>query len=125
MLARIFLGINALAIGSIGALYLYDPNILLARYDLETGSAGMDNMIRSTYGGVFAGAALIFLIGLLKESSRRGALGFAFLFMTGSAVGRIASIMSVGAPPAAIMPLLYYELAAAAIALFLYLRAQN
>jgi hypothetical protein len=125
MIVRLYLGLNALSIGLIGLLYLYDPNLLLARYGLETGSAGMDNMLRSTYGGVFVGAAGIFLLGVLDGARRRGALGFAAIFMAGSALGRIASIVSVGAPPAAILPLLYYEIAAAIIGVFLYLRTSR
>ena len=122
MIARIVLALNTISIGLIGIFYLYNPNLLLARYGLETGSAGMDNMLRSTYGGVFVGAAAIFLLGVLSRERRRDALGFLFIFMTGSAAGRIASIAAVGMPPASIMPLLYYECAAAIIALILYLR---
>lgn len=125
MIAKIYLALNAISIGLIGLLYLYDPNLLLARYDLETGSAGMDNMLRSTYGGVFIGAAGIFLLGLLSPKRRRDAIGFAVIFMAGSAAGRLASIASVGAPPASIMPLLYYECAAAVIGLILYLRSKG
>lgn len=124
MIARIYLALNTLSIGLIGILYLYDPNLLLARYGLETGSAGMDNMLRSTYGGVFVGASAIFLLGLLSPKQRRDAIGFAAIFMAGSAAGRIASIVSVGAPPSSIMPLLYYECAAAVIGLLLYLRTK-
>ncbi len=122
MIARVVLAVNTISIGLIGIFYLYNPNLLLARYGLETGSAGMDNMLRSTYGGVFVGAAAIFLLGVLSRERRRDALGFLFIFMTGSAAGRIASIAAVGMPPASIMPLLYYECAAAIIALILYLR---
>lgn len=124
MIAKIYLALNAISIGLIGLLYLYDPNVLLARYGLETGSAGMDNMIRSTYGGVFVGAAAIFLLGILSRKHRHGALGFATIFMAGSALGRLASIAAVGAPPASIMPLLYYECAAAFFGLILYLRSR-
>ena len=123
MLTRLYLGFNALAIGSIGLVYLYDPNILLARYGLETGSAGMDNMIRSTYGGVFVGAAVIFLLGVLDVRRRRDIVAFTAIFMAGSAIGRIASIAAAGTPPATVMPLLYYECAAALIGLLLFLRA--
>ncbi len=122
MLTRLYLGFNALAIGSIGLVYLFDPNILLARYGLETGSAGMDNMIRSTYGGVFVGAAAIFLLGLLDMKRRRDVIAFTAIFMAGSAIGRFASIAAAGTPPATIMPLLYYECAAALIGLILFLR---
>jgi len=123
MISRIFLGFIALSIGSIGILYLYDPNLLLARYDLATGSAGMDNMLRSTYGGLFLTSALIFLLGVFVEARRRDALAFVAIFMTGAALGRIASILAVGSPPATIMPLLYFEIAATVIAIILFLRA--
>lgn len=124
MMSAAYLAINAIAIGLIGVIYLYDPNLLLARYGLETGSAGMDNMLRSTYGGVFVGAAAIFLIGLLQRKRRRDAVGFAAIFMAGSAIGRLASIVAAGAPPASILPLLYYECAAALIGFVLFLRSQ-
>ncbi len=123
MISRLFLGFIALSIGSIGIVYLYDPNLLLARYDLAADSAGMDNMLRATYGGLFLASALIFLLGILVEARRRDALAFVAIFMTGAAIGRIASILAVGAPPATIMPLLWFEIAASMIALVLYFRS--
>ncbi|MCR9194738.1 MAG: DUF4345 domain-containing protein [Hyphomonas sp.] len=128
MIVRFFLGLMALSIGSIGLLYLCDPNLLLARYDLMAGSAGMDNMLRSAYGGLFLTCSLVFLLGVFSEARRRDALAFVAIFMTGAAIGRIASILAVGSPPSTIMPLLYFEIAATAIALVLYFRktvAQN
>ena len=123
MISRIFLGLNAIAIGSIGVLYLIDPNLLLARYDLEAGSAGMDNMLRSAYGGVFLISAGVFLLGVFSQHRRRDSLAFVALFMTGAALGRLASLLGVGMPPASIMPLLYYECLVAALAIGLYLRS--
>lgn len=122
MISRLFLAFIALSIGMIGILYLYDPNLLLARYDLATGSTGMDNMLRSTYGGLFLASALIFLLGVFVADRRRDALAFVAIFMTGAGLGRIASILAVGTPPSAIMPLLYFEIAATVIAVALYLR---
>ncbi|MHA7858573.1 MAG: DUF4345 domain-containing protein [Henriciella sp.] len=123
MIARVFLSFIAISIGMIGVLYLYDPNLLLARYDLATGSAGMDNMLRSTYGGLFLASALIFALGVFVETRRRDALVFVAIFMSGAALGRIVSILMAGSPPATIMPLLYFEIAATIIAVALYLRA--
>ena len=123
MMSRIFLGFIALSIGAIGVLYLYDPNLLLARYDLVTGSAGMDSMLRSTYGGIFLGSALIFALGVFNAARRRDALAFTVIFMTGAALGRIVSIAAAGMPPATIMPLLYFEIVAAVIAAVLWLRS--
>lgn len=122
MAARLFLGFIALCIGVIGVLYLYDPNLLLARYDLSADSAGMDNMLRSTYGGLFLVSSLIFALGVFVAARRRDALAFVAIFMTGAALGRIVSIIAVGAPPATIMPLLYFEIAATIIAVALYFR---
>ena len=123
MISRIFLGFITLSVGSIGILYLYDPNLLLARYDLAAGSAGMDNMLRATYGGLFLASALIFLLGVFIEARRRDALAFVAIFMAGAAIGRLASLLAVGPPPAAIMPLLGFEIAATLIALVLYVRS--
>ncbi|MEL7453509.1 MAG: DUF4345 domain-containing protein [Pseudomonadota bacterium] len=122
MIARIFLSFIALSIGTIGVFYLYEPNLLLARYDLMTGSAGMDNMLRSTYGGLFLTSALVFLYGVIVVDRQRDVLAFVAIFMAGAALGRIASILAVGSPPAAIMPLLYFEIVTAAIAVGLYRR---
>lgn len=123
MISRLFLGFIALSIGAIGILYLFDPNLLLARYDLVTGSAGMDNMLRSTYGGLFLASAAIFAMGVFVARRRRDALAFVAIFMTGAALGRIASILAVGAPPLTIMPLLYFEIAATLIAVALFIRS--
>ncbi|MEM9279321.1 MAG: DUF4345 domain-containing protein [Pseudomonadota bacterium] len=122
MVARIYLIFNFLCIGLIGLGYLYDPNLLLGQYGLEAGSSGMDNMLRSTYGGVFIAVAFIFLVGFLNANRRSDALGIALIFFAGLAVGRLASILSVGLPPSSIMPLLYYEIVAALIASGLYFR---
>lgn len=122
MITRLYLAFNAIGIGLIGLLYLYDPNMLLARYGLETGSAGMDNMLRAAYGGVFAAAAFVFSIGIFQPARRRDAVGFTALFMTGAAIGRIASIAAVGMPPATIMPLLGFECVSALIGIVLYRR---
>ena len=122
MITRIFLALIALSIGTIGILYLYDPNILLARYELSAGSAGMDNMLRSTYGGLFLGSAFIFIAGVVLPSRQRDALIFVVIFMAGSALGRIMSMVAIGAPPSTIMPLLYLEITAALIAVALLAR---
>ncbi|MEM1390724.1 MAG: DUF4345 domain-containing protein [Pseudomonadota bacterium] len=124
MVARVFLAFNAIAIGSIGILYLYDPNLLLSRYDLVTGSAGMDSMLRSAYGGVFLACAAIFALGIVVEHRRRDVLAVVAIFMTGAALGRIASIAIEGMPPATIMPLLYFEIVMAVLAGILFARTK-
>ena len=123
MISRIYLALNFAVIGLIAVAYLYDPNLLLSRYELETGSIGMDNMLRSTFGGVFLAVSALFLLGFINPDHRRNALGIAMLFFAGLALGRLMSIASAGLPPASIMMLLYYEIAAALIAMGLYLRS--
>ena len=125
MISKIFLAFITLSIGAIGIVYLYDPNILLVRYDLETGSPGMDNMLRATYGGLFLGSAFIFLVGILVPSRRRDALIFVAIFMGGNAIGRTASMVTVGAPPDAIMPLLFFEIVATVMAIVLAMRSSK
>lgn len=123
MISRVFLAFNALTIGAIGVAYLFDPNLLLARYDLETGGAGMDNMLRATYGGLYLMCAVVFTLGVVLARRRRDSLAFLALFMFGAAFGRIVSIASAGAPPSTIMPLLYFEIVAAIIAVILFIRS--
>lgn len=125
MITRLYLAFNAIGIGLIGLAYLYDPNMLLALYGLEAGSAGMDNMLRAAYGGVFAASALVFSIGIFQPARRRDAVGFTVLFMTGAAIGRLASIIAAGAPPAMILSLLAFECVSAAIGFALYVRSPN
>lgn len=125
MFAQIFLLLNAVAIGLIGLGYLYDPNLLLARYGLETGGIGMDNMLRAAYGGVSIGLAALFLTGVLRPARRRDALGLVTVIMGSFAVGRVASLLMAGSPPSSIMGLFYYECAATLIGLFLYWRHED
>ncbi len=122
MFAKIYLGLNAVVIGLIGLGYLHDPNLLLARYGLETGSVGMDNMLRATYGGVSLGLAALFLMGMLKPARRRDAVGLVIIIMGSFAIGRIASMALAGTPPTSIMGLFYYEVVMTLIGLFLYIR---
>lgn len=115
-LSVLFLGANALTIGLIGLGYLWSPNRLLARYELETGGPAMDNMLRSAYGGLFVGMAAILALGALVPSRTRDALWFTLLFMGGFAVGRIVSLVRVGSPGRNVNALLGYEVVSTAIA---------
>lgn len=125
MISRLFLALNAIAIGLIALAYLYDPNLLLARYGLETDSPGMDNMLRSTYGGLYLVLAALFATGVFVAKRRRDALIFLLLFMGGNAIGRTASIVFAGMPPQSIMPLLAYEVVVAVVAGILAVRSQS
>jgi Domain of unknown function (DUF4345) len=65
------------------------------------------------------------MMGVIVAARRRDALIFLAIFMAGAALGRIVSIIMAGMPPAAIMPLLYYELIMLAIAVVLARRAST
>ncbi len=82
--------------------------------------AGLVNMLRGSYGGLFAGMAAIFACGALMPERTADVLLFTLLFMGGIAGGRIVSILRRGSPGLAINGLLGYELVAAAIAAGLY-----
>lgn len=120
--ARMILILNAIVIGSIGLAYLVNPNLLLANYGLSVGEIGMDNMLRSTYGGLFVAMAGLFALGGFAEARQRDALGVLALFMGGLAVGRIASLTLAGAPDASMHMLLAYEATVFVIAVSLYRR---
>ena len=119
--AEVFLGVNALGVGGVGVSYLYDPNLLLARYGLEAKSASMDNMLRGAYGGLFVGMAAIFACGALVPTRTADALLFTVLFMGGFLVGRVVSVARVGAPSRGIYGLLAYEVVTSLAAGALYL----
>lgn len=125
MFARIYLALNAVMIGLIGLAYLYDPNLLLANYGLETGTAAMDNMLRAAYGGLSIGVAALMAIGFLRPQRRSDALAFTALYMGTLALGRAASLMGAGMPGPSVMMLFYYEIAAAVIGVALYRHAQK
>lgn len=125
MIAKIFLSLNALIIGGVALTYLIDPNLLLARYGLETGSAGMDNMLRATYGGLYLACAAIFALGVVFVARLRDSVAFVGIFMTGAAIGRIVSIAAAGSPPESIMPLLYVEIFMAIVAAVLLFRTKT
>jgi len=125
VLARTVLVLNAAVIGLIGLAYLYDPNLLLANYGLSADSPGMDNMLRSSYGGLFAAIAVLFALGAVNGSRTSDSLALLALFMGGLAVGRIASIALAGAPDPSMYTLLGYEAAVSVFALFLYRRTAD
>ena len=122
MLVKLFLGANALVVGLIGLAYLYDPDIVLARYGLESGSPGMDNMLRAAYGGLFVGISGVLAWGTVHETRRSDAIGLLILFMGSQEIGRATSTIAAGSPPVTIMGLFYYECAAVAVGFALWWR---
>ncbi len=122
ILSRTVLVLNSIVIGLIGVAYLYDPNLLLANYGLSADGAGMDNMLRSSYGGLFVAMAGIFALGSFSKVRMNDALVLLALFMGGLAFGRIASLVMAGLPDPSIFTLLGYEAIVCLIAFILVRR---
>ena len=120
--ARLILGLNAIVICLIGFIYLYDPNILLRNYGLSVSDPSMDNMLRSTYGGLFLAMASLFGLGAISTARRAHSLELLSLFMGGLALGRIASLLMAGTPDPSILSLLAYEATASLVAIAFHWR---
>ncbi len=112
---RYLLLILGLSLAVIGLAYCIDPNLLLARYELAAESSSEDNMYRGAYGGLFLTLGTAIAFGFLSASFRQPATLIALLFMSGFALGRIASIIAVGMPHGQIMNLLVVELLSSAM----------
>jgi len=124
MVSRIFLAFMALGLGFVGVSYLIDPNILLVRYELSVADAGMDNMLRSAYGGFFLATAFYILLGAARPVQTRDTVGLVCLLMTGAALGRVVSIAVMGMAHPMITNLLVFEVVTAVLAAVLYVRSQ-
>lgn len=124
LVSRIFLLFIALGLGAVGVNYLIDPNILLARYDLAVTTTGMDNMLRSAYGGIFLAIAGYILLGAIRPDRTHDAIGLVCLLMAGAALGRLISIAVVGEPHMMINALLAFEIMSVLVGTFLYVRGQ-
>ncbi len=94
----------------IGFIYCIDPNLLLTRYELSVASASDDNMYRGAYGGLFITMGGAIAYGFYAAQFLRNSTIIALLFMSGFAIGRIASIATVGLPHSQILGLLIFEI---------------
>ncbi len=109
VIQRCLLLVTGAMLAGIGLAYCLDPNLLLARYDINVTGISEDNMYRGAYGGLFITLGLAIGYGFIKETFRSTATLLGLLFMGGFALGRIASIASVGVPHDQIMGLLIFE----------------
>ena len=116
---HIYLLANALCIGLIGLCYLFSPNLLLALYEINLTNVSMDNMMRSTYGGLFVVAAIGFSLGVFDTRKLLSSLTLTAWFMGGLALGRLFSFLLSGAPHPAVYSLFAYEVAALLLGLWL------
>ncbi len=74
------------------------------------------NMVRSAYGGLFLGFAVLFFLGARQDSLAKPALIALLTFMASFAVGRIVSIFADGTPSPLILGLIAFEIIYAAAA---------
>lgn len=106
---RYLLLITGGMLASIGFAYCIDPNLLLARYNISVTGVSEDNMYRGAYGGLFITLGIAIGFGFIKDSFRGTATLLALLFMGGFALGRIASVATLGMPHQQITSLLIFE----------------
>ncbi|MEM7357959.1 MAG: DUF4345 domain-containing protein [Pseudomonadota bacterium] len=107
---KILLLSAALAIGFVGIGYLAAAETMYGRYGIEILSTNQFNMVRGAYGGLFLTFACLFAVGGFNRRMEFVALVSLCTFMSGFAIGRIASIAQDGAPGTMIYALLTFEL---------------
>jgi uncharacterized membrane protein YjjP (DUF1212 family) len=111
----------ALGIGTIGCGYVIAPQFMFGLYGISLQSVNELNMVRSAYGGLFVGFAVLFLLGAIRPLLSRPAMYALFTFMAGFAVGRIVSVVVDGRPSMLIAALMVLEVSyASAAAYFLF-----
>lgn len=112
----------SLGIGTVGLGYLFMPQSMYGLYGIELESVNEANMVRSAYGGLFLGFALLFLAGARRERFGTPALVALLTFMAGFALGRVVSIFADGVPSPLVFSLIAFEIVYAALAAYLLSR---
>ncbi len=109
----------------IGASYCFDPNLLLARYELSVAGISEDNMYRGAYGGLFITVGIAVAFGFFSKAFLNTATIIVVLFMGGFAIGRIASILARGLPHEQIIGLLLFEIASSVLFIWFLVRERK
>ncbi|MES9925741.1 MAG: DUF4345 domain-containing protein [Candidatus Thiodiazotropha endolucinida] len=109
----------SLGIGAIGLGYLVSPQFMYGLYGIGLETVNELNMVRSAYGGLFFGFAILFLLGALRANLAKPALIALLTFMAGFALGRIVSVLVDGVPSPLILSLIVAEIAYTALAVYL------
>jgi hypothetical protein len=79
--------------GSLGFVYLLDPETISKAAQIEPQSAAGLSEIRSTYGGLHIGIAAFLVACSLSQRLRRAGLLFCFLAFAGAGLGRAGGIL--------------------------------
>ncbi len=109
----------SLGIGVIGLGYLLSPQFMYGLYGIDLETVNEANMVRSAYGGLFIGFAILFLLGTLRDQFAKPALIALLTFMASFASGRIVSIFVDGMPSLLILSLIVLEITYSALAAYL------
>jgi len=103
-------------IGLVGLGYLSSPATMYGLYGITIDSVNEASMVRSAYGGLFLGFAILFFQGARREHFTKAALTALLVFMGSFALGRIISIVADGVPSLLILALLGAEIVYTALA---------
>ena len=82
----------------VGALHLFNPQMMMREPGIELSTVNHLHVIRAAYGGAYLGIAALFLGGALKLLDARFALSAVVLLFGGFALGRVFSIVADGLP---------------------------
>lgn len=100
----------------VGALHLFDPQMMMRTPGIELGTTNHRHVVRAAYGGAYLGIAALFLAGALHRIDVRAALVAVVSIFGGFAIGRIVSIAIDGVPVPLYLGVLGAELFFAACA---------
>ena len=120
LLARIFLGLIALAFLKVGIETMVDPRAVLANVDISLETSSALSSMRAVYGGMHFVFGALCVYTIFKNVI--SGLGLVALYTLGFAIGRISGIILDGTPNQFVVTWLITEIAAFAIAVFLLLR---
>ncbi len=109
----------SIGIGFIGLGYLISPQFMYGFYGIDLETVNEANMVRSAYGGLFLGFAVLFFLGVRWYQLATPALIALLASMAGFAVGRVVSIIVDGMPSPLILSLIVFEIIYSVLAAYL------
>lgn len=109
----------SIGIGVIGLGYLISPQFMYGFYGIDLETVNEANMVRSAYGGLFLGFAILFFLGARRYQLATPSLIALLTFMASFAVGRVISIIVDGMPSPLILSLIVLEIIYSALAAYL------
>ena len=82
----------------VGALHLFNPQMMMREPGIELSPVNHLHVIRAAYGGAYLGMATLFLAGALGRLDARFSLTSVVILFAGFALGRLVSIAADGLP---------------------------